>query len=72
VAAGAASVPMALRGLLDRHVLLWSVASVPVLPIGSALGAWAFDGAPARYHRLTTLVVLLLLAAAPIGRAPMG
>lgn len=66
------AIPMAARGLLDREVLLWSVASIPVLLAGSALGGWAFDRAPPQYHRLTSLVVLSLLAAALIGRSLAG
>jgi uncharacterized protein len=66
------TVPMALRGLVDREVLLWSAASIPVLLAGSALGNWAFGRAPPRYHRLTSLVVLSLLAVALIGRSLAG
>jgi uncharacterized membrane protein YfcA len=71
-AAVVTAIPMAVRGLMDREVLLWSLASIPVLLVGSALGSWAFDRAPVRYHRLTTLVVLSLLAAALIGRSLAG
>jgi uncharacterized membrane protein YfcA len=66
------AIPMAMRGLVDREVLEWSVASIPVLLLGSALGGWAFHHARPQYHRLTTLVVLSLLAAALIGRALAG
>ena len=66
------AIPMAVRGLVDREVLLWSVASIPVLLVGSALGSWAFGHAPPQYHRLTALVVLSLLAAALIGRSLAG
>lgn len=66
------AIPMALRGLVDREVLVWSVASIPVLLLGSALGGWAFHHARPQYHRLTTLVVLSLLAVALIGRALAG
>jgi hypothetical protein len=66
------TIPMAMRGLVDREVLLWSVASIPVLLIGSALGTWAFDHARPGYHRLTALVVLSVLAAALIGRSLVG
>jgi uncharacterized protein len=66
------TLPMAVSGLVDREVVLWSVASIPVLLGGSALGSWAFDRAPPRYHRLTALVVLSLLAAALIGRSLAG
>lgn len=66
------TVPMALRGLVDREVLLWSAASIPVLLAGSALGNWAFGRAPPQYHRLTSLVILSLLAVALIGRSLAG
>ena len=66
------AIPMAMRGLVDREVLVWSVASIPVLLLGSTLGGWAFHHARPQYHRLTTLVVLSLLAAALIGRALAG
>lgn len=66
------AIPMALRGLVDREVLVWSVASIPVLLLGSALGGWAFHHARPQYHRLTILVVLSLLAVALIGRALAG
>jgi uncharacterized membrane protein YfcA len=66
------AIPMAIRGLVDREVLEWSVASIPVLLLGSALGGWAFRYARPHYHRLTTLMVLSLLAAALIGRALAG
>ncbi len=71
-AAVVTAIPMAVRGLVDREVLLWSVASIPVLLLGSALGSWAFAHARPQYHRLTTLVVLSLLAAALIGRSLAG
>lgn len=66
------AIPMALRGLVDREVLLWSLASIPVLLVGSAVGSWAFERAPQQYHRLTALVVLSLLAVALIVRALAG
>ena len=71
-AAVVTAIPMAARGLIDRDVLLWSAASVPVLLVGSALGSWAFVRAAPHYHRLTALVVLSLLSAALIGRALIG
>ena len=66
------AIPMAARGLVDREVLLWSVASIPVLLVGSAVGNWAFARARPEYHRLTALVVLSLLAVALIGRSLAG
>ena len=71
-AAVVTTIPMAARGLVDREVLVWSVASIPVLVAGSALGSWAFNHAPPAYHRLTALVVLSLLAVALIGRSLAG
>jgi uncharacterized membrane protein YfcA len=65
-------IPMAARGLVDREVLVWSAAPIPVLLLGSALGSWAFARARPQHHRLTTLVVLSLLAAALIGRSLAG
>ena len=65
------AVPMAVRGLLDREVLLWSAASMPVLWLGSAAGTWAFARARPHHHRLTALVVLALLAATLIVRSAL-
>ena len=56
------------RGMLDREVLLWSVASAPVLFGGSWVGTWGFHRARPHHHRLTSLVVLSVLAAMLIGR----
>jgi len=66
------AIPMAARGLVDRKVLLWSAASIPVMLVGTALGSWVFEHAHPHYHRLTALVVLSLLAAALIGRSLAG
>lgn len=68
-AAVVTAVPMAIRGLVDRQILLWSLASIPVLFAGTWAGGWAFARAGSGYHRLTALVVLSLLAAALIGRS---
>jgi uncharacterized protein len=64
-----ALVGMTARGLLDRTVLIWAAASVPVLFAGSWAGTWAFHRAKPHHHRLTALVVLSILAATLIGRA---
>jgi uncharacterized membrane protein YfcA len=64
-----ALVGMSARGLLDREVLLWSVASVPVLFVGSWIGTWAFRRARPHHHRMTALVVLSILSAMLIVRA---
>jgi hypothetical protein len=68
-AAAITAIPMALRGLVDREVLVWSVASIPVLLIGSAIGSWAFMHSKPHYHRLIALVVLSVLAMLLIVRA---
>lgn len=60
---------MSIRGLLDQEVLLWSVASAPVLFGGSWVGTWAFHHARPHHHRLTALVVLSALSAMLILRA---
>jgi hypothetical protein len=60
---------MSTRGLLDRQILIWAVASVPVLFVGSWVGAWGFRRAKPHHHRLTALVVLSLLAMILIVRA---
>jgi uncharacterized protein len=59
---------MSFKGLIDRQVLLWAVASVPMLFGGSWLGTWGFHRAQPHHHRATALVVLSLLAAMLIGR----
>jgi len=64
--------PMAARGLVDREVLLWSIASVPVLFAGNVLGGWAFVRARPHQHRLVALLVLATLAAMLILRAVVG
>lgn len=60
---------MYLRGLVSREIMIWAAASIPVLLLGSAVGDWAFARAHPRYHRLTALIVLSLLAVALIGRS---
>jgi len=69
VAAVVTAIPMAIRGLVDREVLLWSIASIPVLVAGTWAGARVFRRAGARYHRATALTVLSLLAVALIARS---
>jgi uncharacterized membrane protein YfcA len=59
---------LSMRGLLDQQVLIWSVASIPVLFGGSWVGTWGFHRAKPHHHRLTALVVLSILAALLIGR----
>lgn len=65
-------VPMAVRGLITQDVLIWTVASLPVLFIGSRLGTWAFYKAHARHHRTVALVTLSALAVMLIARALLG
>lgn len=60
---------MTIRGLIDREILLWSVAAVPALYGGSWIGTWAFHRAKPRHHRVTALAVLSVLAAVLIARA---
>ncbi|MDR3530042.1 MAG: sulfite exporter TauE/SafE family protein [Rhodopila sp.] len=65
-------IPMAARGLITQDILIWTVASLPVLFGGSRLGTWAFHRAKPRHHRLVALVTLSGLAALLIGRALLG
>jgi hypothetical protein len=60
---------MSAHGLLDRQILIWAAASVPVLFAGSWVGTWGFRRARPHHHRLTALVVLSVLALTLIGRA---
>jgi uncharacterized membrane protein YfcA len=69
LAAVVSLLPMALRGLIDADILLWSAACVPVLFGGSWFGTWAFHRARPHHHRLTALVVLSVLSVTLIGRA---
>ncbi|HTW70015.1 MAG TPA: sulfite exporter TauE/SafE family protein [Acetobacteraceae bacterium] len=68
-AASVTAISMALRGLIDREVLLWSAASIPVLLAGSWLGGLVFERAGPAYHRISAMLILSLLAAALIGRS---
>ena len=72
LSAAVALIPMSLHGLVDREVLTWAAASIPVLLAGTWIGNWAFARAHPRHHRLTALVVLSLLSALLIGRALTG
>ncbi len=62
-------VPMTVRGLITRDILIWTVASVPVLFGGSRIGTWAFFRAKPRHHRQVALVSLSALAIMLIGRS---
>lgn len=59
---------MTWRGLIDREILLWSLASVPVLIVGTYAGNWGFNRSKPHHHRITALATLLVLAALLIAR----
>jgi uncharacterized protein len=63
---------MSLNGLIDREILSWSVASVPVLMAGTYLGNWGFRHSRPHYHRLTAMVLLSVLALLLIARGLGG
>ena len=65
-------IPMAVRGMITRDILIWGAASLPVLFGGSRLGAWAFTRTKPRHHRMVALMSLSLLATLLIGRALLG
>jgi uncharacterized protein len=64
--------PMVVRGLITRDILIWGAASLPVLFCGSRLGTWAFSRAKPRHHRLVALATLSALATLLIGRTLFG
>jgi uncharacterized membrane protein YfcA len=63
---------MSLSGLIDREILSWSVASVPVLMAGTYVGNWGFRRSRPHHHRLTALVLLSVLAVLLIARGLGG
>jgi uncharacterized protein len=65
-------IPMSVRGLITRDILIWSVASLPVLFAGSWVGTRAFYKAKPRHHRMVALTTLSALAVLLIGRALLG
>jgi uncharacterized membrane protein YfcA len=65
-------IPMSLRGLITRDILIWVVTSLPVLFGGSWIGTLAFHKAKSRHHRTVALVTLSALVAVLIGRALLG
>jgi uncharacterized membrane protein YfcA len=69
LAALASLAMMALRGLIDREIMVWAAASVPVLLAGTYLGNWGFARARPHHHRITALVLLSVLGAMLILRA---
>jgi uncharacterized membrane protein YfcA len=64
-----AMVPLAVAGLIDRQVLLFSLLAWPALLVGSRLGAWAFHRAKPQHHRRIALTILVGLALVLIVRA---
>jgi uncharacterized membrane protein YfcA len=59
---------MVWKGLIDREILLWSLASVPVLIAGTYAGNWGFHRSAPHHHRITALVTLSVLAVLLIAR----
>jgi uncharacterized membrane protein YfcA len=66
------AVPMLLRGLITRQMLILTVVCLPVLFGGSWLGTLAFRRAHPRHHRLTALLTLSALAALLLARTVWG
>jgi uncharacterized protein len=60
---------MGLKGLIDGEILVWSIASMPVLWVGNHVGAWGFQRSQPHHHRLTALLTLSMLAVLLIARA---
>jgi len=56
------------RGLIDREIVVWSLASVPVLIAGSYAGTWGFRRSRPQHHRITALLTLFVLAILLIAR----
>jgi hypothetical protein len=63
---------MTWKGLIDTEILLWSLASVPVLIAGTYVGNWGFSRAAPHHHRITALVTLSALAVLLIARGLDG
>jgi uncharacterized protein len=72
LAAVVSSLAMTWRGLVDTEILLWSLASVPVLIAGTYLGNRGFTRAAPHHHRITSMVKLSVLAALLIARGLGG
>jgi uncharacterized membrane protein YfcA len=64
--------PMLWRGLITRETLIWAVATLPALLIGSRAGTWAFHRARPIHHKLTALVTLSVLGVILVVRALVG
>jgi uncharacterized membrane protein YfcA len=60
---------MGLKGLIDGEILVWSIASMPVLWAGNHVGTWGFQRSRPHHHRLTALLTLSILAVLLIARA---
>ena len=60
---------MSFRGLIDREILLWTLAAIPAAYGGNRIGTWAFHRAKPHHHRMTALIVLSILAAVLIVRS---
>jgi uncharacterized protein len=63
---------MSFGGLIDREILLWAIASVPVLMAGTYVGDWGFRRSRPHHHRLAALILLSVLAVLLIGRGLSG
>jgi uncharacterized protein len=63
---------MSLHGLIDREILSWSIASVPLLMAGTHVGSWGFRRSRPQHHRLTAMVLLSVLAVLLIARGLGG
>lgn len=66
------AVPMAVTGLIDREILLWSAVSFPAVFLGTWLGTKGFHLARAHHHRAVALIALSALSVALIARALVG
>jgi hypothetical protein len=63
---------MVWKGLIDREIVLWALASVPVLIAGTYAGNWGFSRSAPHHHRIAALVTLSVLAVLLIARALGG
>ncbi len=63
---------MTWQGLIDREILSWSIASVPVLIAGTFAGNWGFGRSAPHYHRVIALLTLSVLAVLLIARGLRG
>jgi uncharacterized membrane protein YfcA len=59
-------------GLVDRTVLLLSVAGFPMMLVGGWLGTWGFRRAGHRSYRAAAAFALLITALAAIGKGVAG